>query len=170
VFVTKAVCFPASLQTINPGALKETGISMIAREEGNRNSRPFGNYLLDRSDTSLIQDFGFDLKTHLGSEIEILLPACVANSESISPLLFESGSRLMGIEAEAFSDFHGLRVVPCLPESKVFARNVSLDGSHCRHLQLYCMFEPRSKLKRIEGVASREWQSLKWLCLSASLE
>jgi hypothetical protein len=101
---------------INGLALARTGIVAIIVEEGNSNFRVSGDFLTDLTGVRVIRYFGFDESVTLSRDIEVICEGCFSGCSSISSFTFESDSKLIRIEAEAFSWCSSLRSI-CIPSS-----------------------------------------------------
>jgi hypothetical protein len=112
------------LKLISGSALSGTGIVTIIVEDGNSHFRVSGNFLTDLNCTRVIRYFGFDHCITLSRDIEVICEGCFSYCSSISSFAFESDSRLIRIEAGAFSNCSSLRSI-CIPSS------VEIVGEHC---------------------------------------
>jgi hypothetical protein len=163
-----SICLPASLEKIDGSAFAESSISGIRVEDGNRHLRLSGNFLLDFEGTSVIRYLGCDSSVSLSCEIEILTGGSFYCCRSLCSLEFESGSKLIGIEANALYTCESLKSI-CLPASVEFVG----EGSfwNCTSLSSFT-FESgsESQLTRIESYALSCCSSLRSICLPASVE
>jgi hypothetical protein len=162
----ESICLPVALQTIEYAALAGTGISKITVEEGNVHLRVSGDFLLDCDGTSLIRYFGFDRIVTLDAHIEILCSGALLDCQSISVLIFESGSKLTRFEAKALSGCSSLQSL-CIPASVEILGEGCFAG--CKSLSSLT-FESGSKLTRIEGHVIDRCSSLRSICIPASVE
>jgi hypothetical protein len=150
----------------NGSALALTGISDITVEDGNRHFRVSDNCLLDFDPISVIRYFGSDSDVILKREIAILNTGCFYSCKSLCSLVFESGSQLTRIEANALCGCSSLKSI-CLPALVEFLG----EGSFSNCGVLWSLrFESESNLTRIESYELYGCSSLKSICLPASVE
>jgi hypothetical protein len=142
----RSIRLPASLQILDPGAFPRANFRHITIEEGSRNFRVWGDFLMDVECVTLVRYFGDDRNVTLSSEIETLGTGCFSECSDLSSLVFERGSKLKRIEAQAFSDCSGLKSI-CIPASvEILCRRCF---AQC-HALSFVTFAPESKLNEIE--------------------
>jgi hypothetical protein len=155
---------PASLQILPYRAFPQARASQITIEEGSRTFRISGDLLMDAAGVTVIRYYGFDRPVTLGREIETLGVECFSDCSGLLSLVFESGSKLKRIEAQALSH-SGLKSI-CLPAS---VEILCVGCFHwCRSLSSLT-FEPDSKLTTIEANVFRYCSSLTSLSIPGSV-
>jgi hypothetical protein len=98
-------------------------ISSISTESGNEVFVVENEILIDIVHHKLIRNFSRSSNIEIGSDIEILGSSCFSSCKSRSSISFESNSRLIRIESDAF--FYS----PL--QSIVIPSNVEILGSKC---------------------------------------
>jgi hypothetical protein len=129
---------------IDGSAFAHTGRARITVEEGNPYFRVSGDFLLGFDGTSLIRYFGSDSTVTVPRDVEILGTGCFCDHHSLCSLLFESGSNLKCVEANAFSGFSGLKSI-VIPRSIQELRKDWAIHSSLR----YVIFESAVSLRRM---------------------
>jgi hypothetical protein len=138
----------------------------ISVSEGNRHFKAIGDFLLDFECIVIRRYFGSERKITIPNTIERLDGGCFCASESISNVLFESGSRLSSIEEFAFCFCPSLSSI-CIPSSvETFSKYCF---SQCESLSTV-IFESDSKLSSIGESVFSACPSLSSICIPSSVE
>jgi hypothetical protein len=114
---------PASVRYFKGLGVIDAEISMIFVDPANEHLIAIDFYLMDFNRVSILRYFGSESDPTLDAAIQILGAASFGRCESLSSLMFESGSRLKEIDAWAFAGCSSLQTI-CIPEStEVIGRN-----------------------------------------------
>jgi hypothetical protein len=92
-------------------------ISSISIESGNEILVVENEFLIDIVDHKLIRNFSRSSNIEIRSDIETVGSSCFSSCESLSSISFESNSRLIRIESQAFP---ALDVVVVIPSTVIF--------------------------------------------------
>jgi uncharacterized Fe-S cluster-containing radical SAM superfamily protein len=145
------ITIPRLVQFIDGAAFLNIPVLCVLIEPGNETFVVENDFLIDRSNRSLIRTFSAAQDVTIPTTIEILGLSCFSGCQSLSSISFELDSRLARIDRFAFSD-SALKsiVIPC---------NVEILGqscfSNCKSLSSLS-FESNSRLTRIESNAFSE--------------
>jgi hypothetical protein len=120
---------------------------------------------MDIEGVTVVRYFGNDHNLTLSCEIETLGVGCFSACSGLSSLVFEGGSRLKRIEAEALSHCSGLKSI-CIPASVEILCAGCFSWSRLSSLT----FEAESKLNEIEANVFTMCLSLKSLSIPASVK
>jgi hypothetical protein len=96
---------------IDGSAFSGTEGLRLTMEEANCHFQLLGDFLLDMTCARVIRYFGFDPNLTLRRDIEVLGSGSFSQCDSLSPLAFESGSKLRRIEAFAFHQCSSLKSI-----------------------------------------------------------
>jgi hypothetical protein len=99
----ESILVPRSVQFIDGSAFKQTELSSISIENGNEIFSIEHDFLIDILHHKLIHNFSNSSHLTICSDIEILGSTSFSKNESLSLISFESPSRLIRIESNAFS-------------------------------------------------------------------
>jgi hypothetical protein len=111
-----SICLPPALQGLGHAAFSRATLRAISVSEGNRHFKVIGDFLLDFECISITKYFGSGGIVTIPKTIEQLDTECFFGSETISNVIFESGSVLCSIEAAAFWLCSSLSSI-CIPSS-----------------------------------------------------
>jgi hypothetical protein len=153
------------LQHVDGVAFIHSTVVLMTLEEGCRNFRVLGDFLMDFKGITAVRYFGVDQNVTLAREIETLGVGCFSACFGLSSLVFERGSKLKRIEAEALSRCLGLQSI-CLPASVEILCDSCFDG--CENLSSLT-FEAGSQLTTIEKEAFLGCSRLNSLSIPASV-
>jgi hypothetical protein len=109
------ISLPSELRELHPAAL-DPQIREISVNEGNTAFKMNGHLLMDFDGISVKRCFGEVMEVMIPRSVESLDQACFAHCETISSVIFESGSRLSRIRKHAFYGCLFLSTI-CIPSS-----------------------------------------------------
>jgi hypothetical protein len=161
-----SICIPPGLQRLGKGAFNGGNLREISVSEGNRHFKVCGSFLCGFECISVTRYFGSEVTVRIANTIERLDAGCFYGNESISNVIFESGSTLLSIAESAFCFCSSLSSI-FIPSSVESLGKECFSG--CESLSTVT-FESDSKLSSIAKCAFHFCLSLSSIFIPSSLQ
>jgi hypothetical protein len=164
-FALWSFCIPPGLQVLGPTVFAAANLLQVSISDGNRHFKVRDGFLMNFAGTSINWYFGKSHEITIPKSIERLEASCFGGRQCHPSVVFESGSRLICIEAEAFSMWRRLASI-CIPSSvEKLCRGCFADCSSLSTVS----FESGSKLGCIEEEAFVRCSLLSSFCIPPGL-